>query len=185
MTRRRWPARGRSSAEPDVAGPAPAPGPEQSRRSPRPHGGGSPAIEWVGSSSWQPASRNARRGEHGVDRIALGADPPDEEALEVLVTRRAHEVDLELEGLAGSCLADDLAHTLDLDLPWVRLLVDLDVEAGGVDLRAPLQPLDHGHEAGRLGRPADRLLEPLAQLGGHPVRAPHEVVEDRERIAPC
>ena len=93
---------------------------------------------------------NAGGCENGVDRIALGTDPPDEQPLEVLVTRGTDQVDLELEGLARARLAHHLANTLHLDLPGVRLLVDLDVEAGRIDLRPPLEPLDDGHEAGRL-----------------------------------
>src|SRR5437867_13086922 len=72
-----------------------------------------------------------RASEHGVYRIALRADAPHEQALEVFLTRRAHQVQLQLEALPGTAFADDLAGALDLHLPGIGPLVDLDVESGG------------------------------------------------------
>src|SRR2546426_1443692 len=102
--------------------------------------------------------------QHGINRVALGADAPHEQALEVLFTRRAHEVKLQLEALPGTALADDLAGTLHLHLPGIGPLVDLDVESGWVDLGATLQLLDDLDHAWALTRAANDALEAFPQL---------------------
>jgi hypothetical protein len=46
----------------------------------------------------------------------------------VLFSRGAHELQLELEALAGPGVADHLPSALDLDPPRIRPLVDLDIQ---------------------------------------------------------
>ena len=86
----------------------------------------------------------------------------------MLVTRRAHEVHVEFEALPRALVADNLAYTLDVDLPRVRPLVDLDLQRCGIDLGSALEFLDHRHDAlGRPGRSTDAALKMLAQVGSH------------------
>src|SRR2546425_8300688 len=124
-----------------------------------------------------------RASEHGVYRVTLRADAPHEQALEVLLARRADQIQLQLEALPGTALADDLAGTLDLHLPGIGPLVDLDVESGGIDLGATLQLLHDLDHPWALTRAPNDALEPFPQLRRHPVGAPDEVVEDGVGVA--
>src|SRR2546428_6650766 len=103
--------RGLSSAAVDALPAAAEPEPGRYRPSPRLHGEGSPASEKAKSMSRDTPSLHACQ--HGIYRVALGADAPHEQALEVLFTRRSHQVKLQLEGLPGTALADNLARTPD------------------------------------------------------------------------
>src|SRR5262249_8183295 len=102
----------------------------------------------------------------------------------LLFTGRSYEVKIEVEALPRARVAHDLANAFHLYLPGVGPLVDLDAEACRIDLGPALQLLDHRDDAGSLGRTSDAPLEALAQVRGHPVGAPDEVVEDGVGVAP-
>src|SRR5262249_60665513 len=129
---------------------------------------------WAGSASGHAPSLRRGRRQYRVYRITLGVDAPDQKALEALLPRGPHQVEVQLERFPGPGVSNDLPDALDPDFPGIRPLVYLDLQRRRIDLRPPLELLNHPHDSRCAWAAAHGPLEVVAQLRSHAIGAPDE-----------